>query len=462
MQTSQPFFSSQHNFSLGSYNEKCDVWALGVITFLLLCGEAPFGGITGDDLREVRRRIERAKVVFEPADIWDHVSIEAKAFVRRLLEVDQDKRPCIKDIQDDPWIQAWAHKDSSPNSCDSPGGALKVRTVQNLIRFKEKSDVQKILSEVLSFALQPSQVHDLRREFEALDVDKDGEISLQEVREVLLANAEAGQLGFLTEEEVDSIFDAMKTRKNEMTIRWHEFLAAALSLSRVDERSLRLAFDRLDAKHRGYLSFDDLKNLLGMESTPPALEQEWRDTLCQCIGSCNDDRITFQDFKRMLKCRPRSHTSIPPPMDRPRRATTVACPGAGLLEPSSQFDLGLLERRMSSRVLLPVQAAAGEAGSEEFEQEGATPLLANRALYRRHRAVRLSVMEASKKFDRQRSLRLREAGLIMQHGTHTPLELEDEHARKLYDSASIRSGRGRGRRYKTMSDISGMVVKSGA
>ena len=28
----------------GSYNEKCDVWSIGVIVFTLMCGEPPFAG----------------------------------------------------------------------------------------------------------------------------------------------------------------------------------------------------------------------------------------------------------------------------------------------------------------------------------------------------------------------------------------------------------------------------------
>lgn len=113
--------------------------------------------------------------------------------------------------------------------------------------------MQKILSEVLSFTLLPEQIVDLRAEFEKIDTDGDGEISLQSLKKVLMENAEAGSLGALTEQEIEDIFDAIRIRKSDPTIRWHEFLAAGLSQAKIDDRNLRLAFDRLDAERKGYV-----------------------------------------------------------------------------------------------------------------------------------------------------------------------------------------------------------------
>jgi len=229
----------------GNYDEKTDLWALGVITFLLLCGDPPFGGLDGESLLELKENILRAEIVFKPAETWRNVSVEGKRFIKMLLNPDPTKRPTAKETQKSEWIQVWAKKDAKE------GALLNKTTVGALIAFKESSDMQKLLSEVLSFTLMPEQIVELRREFEIMDTDGDGEISLMSLKKVLMQNAEAGSLGALTEKEVEDIFDSIRVRKSEPTIRWHEFLAAGLSQARVDDRNLRLAFDRLDIQRKG-------------------------------------------------------------------------------------------------------------------------------------------------------------------------------------------------------------------
>jgi calcium-dependent protein kinase len=229
----------------GSYNEKCDMWALGVITYLLLCGEAPFGGIDGEPLQSVRNRILEGNVVFEPADLWEHVSDTGKKFVKRLLNSDVSMRPTAKQAQFDHWIQIYGKKNGPE------GEKLSPNVANALLEFKEYSDMRKLLYEVLSYTLLPEQIVDLRQEFEKIDTDGDGEIEFSELKEVLLHTAEAGTLGALSEKEVEDIFNALRVSKCDTTIHWHEFIAATLSQCDYDERNLKLAFERLDYDRKG-------------------------------------------------------------------------------------------------------------------------------------------------------------------------------------------------------------------
>lgn len=246
----------------GSYDERCDLWAIGVITFLLLSGEPPFGGCGGPEpLLTVRANILECQYDFEPDDIWSLVSDKAKDFVKALLMVDPKSRPTAREAQRHAWFKEWASRQSKPSDKE-----LNPNVVKALVNFKEFSDMRKLLSEVLSFTLLPHQIKDLRKEFEKMDTDGSGEISLSALKQVLLTNAGAGSLGALKEEEVEDIFDAMRVSKTETRIHWHEFIAAGLSQCQVDDRNLRLAFDRLDSDHKG-VGFEATIEIVAVFST---------------------------------------------------------------------------------------------------------------------------------------------------------------------------------------------------
>jgi calcium-dependent protein kinase len=231
----------------GSYDERCDVWAIGVISFLLLSGDPPFGGCGGPEpLMTVRSNILRGAFRFEPEEIWANVSGLAQDFIKDMLKTDPKDRPTARKAQQHQWLQEWASL-----SRKGKDNRLNPNVVKALVNFKEFSDMRKLLCEVLSFTLLPYQIKELRREFEKMDTEGSGEISLAALKQVLVSNAGAGSLGALTEEEVEDIFNAMRVRKTETRIHWHEFIAAGLSQCKVDDRNLRLAFDRLDSDHKG-------------------------------------------------------------------------------------------------------------------------------------------------------------------------------------------------------------------
>lgn len=45
----------------GNYDEKCDVWSIGVILFILLSGSPPFGGQNDE---EIMKKVEKGKFAY--------------------------------------------------------------------------------------------------------------------------------------------------------------------------------------------------------------------------------------------------------------------------------------------------------------------------------------------------------------------------------------------------------------
>jgi Serine/threonine protein kinase len=314
----------------GSYDERCDVWAIGVITYLLLSGDPPFGGCGGpESLMEVRSNILAGRFKFEPREIWESVSQDAKDFICKLLVTDPTKRPTAKICQQEQWLTEWANKDKKQGD-----NLLNREVVKALVNFKEYSDMRKLLCEVLSFTLLPDQITDLRKEFEKLDIDGSGEISLKGLKQVLMRGAGAGSLGALTEEEIEDIFNAMRVRKTETRIHWHEFIAAGLSQCKVDERNLRLAFDRLDADHKGFITFDNLMDMMGRDDaeSEDELRAMWTSSMKAC--KCHDSsQITYEDFLLLMKGQTVQHKDLSPrpyiPLNPPLPKMPVSLLNAG-------------------------------------------------------------------------------------------------------------------------------------
>mmetsp|Transcript_5995 Transcript_5995/g.10787 ORF Transcript_5995/g.10787 Transcript_5995/m.10787 type:complete len:346 (-) Transcript_5995:92-1129(-) len=82
------------------YNKSCDLWAVGVIGFLMFTGYPPFQGRTDN---EVIENIRRSKLRFNP-EHWKNVSKEAKDFIRKLLKTNPKKRMTAEKALNHPWI----------------------------------------------------------------------------------------------------------------------------------------------------------------------------------------------------------------------------------------------------------------------------------------------------------------------------------------------------------------------
>lgn len=70
------------------YDEKCDIWSAGVVMYILLSGGPPFDG---NDDKKIADKIKKGEYQFASRQ-WVTVSAEAKGLIRKMLEMDPQKR----------------------------------------------------------------------------------------------------------------------------------------------------------------------------------------------------------------------------------------------------------------------------------------------------------------------------------------------------------------------------------
>ncbi|KAJ9592088.1 hypothetical protein L9F63_001374, partial [Diploptera punctata] len=120
-----------------SYDKRCDLWSLGVIMYILLCGYPPFYGSCGSDCGWERGEnceacqellftsIQEGSYDF-PDREWAHISEEAKDLIRSLLVKDASHRLSAECVLTHPWM--------SPNSSGSNLTTRPLVTPHNIRR----------------------------------------------------------------------------------------------------------------------------------------------------------------------------------------------------------------------------------------------------------------------------------------------------------------------------------------
>ncbi|XP_028853566.1 MAP kinase-activated protein kinase 2-like [Denticeps clupeoides] len=99
-----PYYVAPEVLGPEKYDKSCDMWSLGVIMYILLCGYPPFYSNTGQAISPgMKRRIRMGQYEF-PNPEWAEVSQEAKQMINQLLKTDPNERMSITQFMNHPWI----------------------------------------------------------------------------------------------------------------------------------------------------------------------------------------------------------------------------------------------------------------------------------------------------------------------------------------------------------------------
>lgn len=259
-----------------------DVWSIGVITYILLCGRRPFWDKTEDG---IFKEVLRKKPEFREKP-WEKISNSAKDFVKKLLVKDPRTRLTAAQALSHPWVREGGDASEIP---------LDISVLCQMRDFVKYSRLKQFALRALASTLAQEELAGLRDQFDAIDIDKSGSITLEEIRQALAKD----RPWTLKESRVLEILQAMDSNRDGL-VDFDEFVAATLHVHQLEEHDSekwqqlsRAAFEKFDFDKDGYITPEELRMHTGLKgSIEPLLEEADID---------RDGKISLSEFQRLLR-----------------------------------------------------------------------------------------------------------------------------------------------------------------
>jgi len=155
-------FDDEEDIEL-TYDKRCDLWSLGIVAYILLCGYVPFSGRCGKDCgwedrgeecfecqHQLFQSIKSGNVIF-PEKPWSGISEEAKDLITKLLVRDASQRLDATSILNHPWIIKQNNEGQPNNREESNISSIDLETPKVLRRKSRQETI--FYSEFASNAL---------------------------------------------------------------------------------------------------------------------------------------------------------------------------------------------------------------------------------------------------------------------------------------------------------------------
>ncbi|PPS07296.1 hypothetical protein GOBAR_AA13350 [Gossypium barbadense] len=231
-----------------SYSTEADVWSIGVIAYILLCGSRPFWARTESG---IFRAVLKADPSFDEAP-WPSLSSEARDFVKRLLNKDPRKRLTAAQALSHPWIKKY-------NDVKVPLDILIFKLMKAYLR---SSSLRKAALRALSKTLTVDELFYLKEQFALLEPNKNGTISLENIKAVLIKNATDAMKDARIPEFLASL-NALQYRRMD----FDEFCAAALTVHQLEaldrwEQHARCAYEIFEKEGNRPIVIEELASIV--------------------------------------------------------------------------------------------------------------------------------------------------------------------------------------------------------
>ncbi|KAI6700085.1 hypothetical protein NL676_014409 [Syzygium grande] len=263
-----------------AYTSEADVWSIGVIAYILLCGSRPFWARSESG---IFRAVLKADPSFDEQP-WPSLSSEGRDFVKRLLIKDPRKRMTAAQALSHPWIKNY--KDIKV--------PLDILIFKLMKAYMRSSTLRRAALRALSKTLTGDELFYLKEQFALFEPSKNGTIGFENIKMALMRNATDAMKESRVPDFLTSL-SALQYRRMD----FEEFCAATLSVHQLEaldrwEQHARCAYEIFEKEGNRAIVIDELASELGVSSSVPvyAVLHDWiRHT---------DGKLSFHGFLKLL------------------------------------------------------------------------------------------------------------------------------------------------------------------
>ncbi|CAD6213186.1 unnamed protein product [Miscanthus lutarioriparius] len=244
-----------------SYSTEADMWSIGVITYILLCGSRPFWARTESG---IFRSVLRADPNFDDTP-WQSVSPEAKDFVKRLLNKDYRKRMTAAQALFHPWLRD-QHR-------QIPLDMLVFKLVKAYLR---STPLKRAALKALSRAITEDELIYIRAQYNLLEPDSgDGRICIDNFRTALLQNCTDAMKESRTLEILNAL-EPLAYRRMD----FEEFCAATISPYQLEavprwEEIASTAFEYFEQEGNRAITIEELAQEMNLSAAAYSIVRDW-------------------------------------------------------------------------------------------------------------------------------------------------------------------------------------------
>uniref|UniRef100_A0A7S1B0Z9 non-specific serine/threonine protein kinase n=1 Tax=Noctiluca scintillans TaxID=2966 RepID=A0A7S1B0Z9_NOCSC len=275
------------------YEKECDLWSLGVVTYVMLSGMPPFSGTHNSQMRKMKW--ERYDLKRGP---WAKISSDAKHFIKGLLKSRPRQRMPIDRVLEHNWLASASFMKAAPPE-------IGREVFANLKHFRQTSALYSVCAAAVARHLDHSCLEDIHKVFVGLDENKDGVLTIDEIKRGFETFGEVADLG-----ELKETFALLDLDGNG-SIDYTEFCAAGIGdFVAQQDHALWAAFKVFDVDDDdGYITREEFEQVINKLDTRqewnPEVRQEWDHLFAQ------HGKISFHEWRKMV----RSHALGNIPLD---------------------------------------------------------------------------------------------------------------------------------------------------